>query len=446
MSKRFVTVYSIVAFLILIFSVVLFSFSIYSELQQGSGEADLSFSWITRSTSLSAVTDGFMSDSFVTNLTDTCQKSRSLVAFMITTPTGVTYAWPDRSSLLSYEPTGTAKLGGSSLFMRTFSAELDIPQLSGPTVVATAVMYILRPSAIFDASRMSFMITLALILITLIVIIAYTPEKHVEKFETFDNYEDSSLETDKPVYSIPSFEEPINTVDSSDDYGFPYNYEENYDSQTIDSDNEDLPYGGEFIDTSNNYETNDEIDEHVDLLDEDVTELIDEAVKPEGLYSPVTGLGWQQYLIERLDSELVRAASSEQDLSLMILRVSATKHTDLVSRKIAQELLEHIKFRDMAFEFGSDGFAGIFQNISLNQAMKIADDLYEGVDALLREAEIESQITIGITTRTARLLSADRMIEEAVIAAAKAVAEPDLPIVAFRANPDKYRDFVAGNL
>ena len=130
----------------------------------------------------------------------------------------------------------------------------------------------------------------------------------------------------------------------------------------------------------------------------------------------------------------------------MILRVSATKHTDLVSRKIAQELLEHIKFRDMAFEFGSDGFAGIFQNISLNQAMKIADDLYEGVDALLREAEIESQITIGITTRTARLLSADRMIEEAVIAAAKAVAEPDLPIVAFRANPDKYRDFVAGNL
>ena len=43
-------------------------------------------------------------------------------------------------------------------------------------------------------------------------------------------------------------------------------------------------------------------------------------------------------------------------------------------------------------------------------------------------------------------MSADRMLDEAVAAATKAVAEPDLPIVAFRANPDKYRDFVAGNL
>lgn len=232
MSKRFVTGYSIVAFLVLIFSVALFSFSIYSELQQGSGEADLSFSWITRSTSLSAVTDGFMSDDFISTLTGTCRKSRSLVAFMITTPTGVAYAWPDRSSLLSYEPTGTAKLTGSSLFMRTFSAELDIPELSGPSVVATAVMYILRPSAIFDASRLSFMITLALILVTLIVIIAYTPEKNSETLETFNEQKVDPWEPERPVYSIPSFEDP-SSVDSSDDYGFPY-------------EQEDLSYGEEF--------------------------------------------------------------------------------------------------------------------------------------------------------------------------------------------------------
>ena len=71
MSKRFVTGYSIFAFLVLLFSIALFSVTVYSELQKGAGEADLSFSWITRSTSLSAVTDGFMSDQFVGKLTDT---------------------------------------------------------------------------------------------------------------------------------------------------------------------------------------------------------------------------------------------------------------------------------------------------------------------------------------------------------------------------------------
>ena len=60
-----------------------------------------------------------------------------------------------------------------------------------------------------------------------------------------------------------------------------------------------------------------------------------EEIRPEGLYSPVTGIGWEQYLGERLDAELVRAASSEQDLALIIVRISGLLHTDLLARKVA---------------------------------------------------------------------------------------------------------------
>ncbi len=466
MNKRFVTGYSIFAFLVLIFSIAFFSVSVYSELQKGDGEADLSFSWITRSTALSAVTDGFMSDQFVTKLTDTCRKSRSLVAFMITTPSGVAYAWPDRSEQISYTANGEAVMTGSSLFMRTFSTELDIPDHSGPPVVATAVMYILHPSAIFNASRLSFLITLALILVTLIVILAWSPAKETRRSfagvkaeyeeEKMVQPEIGELDTDSMErVTVPPFEDTA----AAEDFGFPFdepdsgfaNYDDSdigeetyHDFETMEIPEAESASGDEFPadepdiewfgrDTSNEDEPEDEPENSNNQ-------------QPEGLFSPATGVGWEEYLKERLDAELVRAASSEQDLSLMVVRVSGTKHTDLVSRRIAQSFLDLIKFRDMVFEFGVDGFAGIFQNVTLDKAMKLADELYEQIDSLLMESGYDSQITIGITTRTARLISAERMLDEAVAAAAKAVAEPDLPIVAFRANPDKYRDFVAGNI
>lgn len=458
MSKRFVTGYSIFAFLVLLFSIALFSVTVYSELQKGAGEADLSFSWITRSTSLSAVTDGFMSDRFVGKLTDTCRKSRSLVAFMITTPSGVAYAWPDRSGQISYTANGEAVLTGSSLFMRTFSTELDIPGHSGPPVVATAVMYILHPSAIFTASRLSFLITLALILITLIVILAYSPGKNdstpvATSYEMPDTLPETARGPDADELArvtVPPFDDTA----ADDDFGFPFDepgsgYDEpdnGYNEPENGYDEPDTGYDDTDIHEHNGEAFQDIEPDHIpDSAPADISDTIDDQ-RPEGLYSPATGVGWEEYLKERLDAELVRAASSEQDLSLMVVRISGTKHTDLVSRKIAQAFLELIKFRDMVFEFGVDGFAGIFQNVTLDQAMKLADELYENIDALLMESEYESQITIGITTRTARLISADRMLDEAVAAATKAVAEPDLPIVAFRANPDKYRDFVAGNL
>lgn len=458
MSKRFVTGYSIFAFLVLLFSIALFSVTVYSELQKGAGEADLSFSWITRSTSLSAVTDGFMSDRFVGKLTDTCRKSRSLVAFMITTPSGVAYAWPDRSGKISYTANGEAVLTGSSLFMRTFSTELDIPGHSGPPVVATAVMYILHPSAIFTASRLSFLITLALILITLIVILAYSPGKNdstpvATSYEMPDTLPETARGPDADELArvtVPPFDDTA----ADDDFGFPFDepgsgYDEpdnGYNEPENGYDEPDTGYDDTDIHEHNGEAFQDIEPDHIpDSAPADISDTIDDQ-RPEGLYSPATGVGWEEYLKERLDAELVRAASSEQDLSLMVVRISGTKHTDLVSRKIAQAFLELIKFRDMVFEFGVDGFAGIFQNVTLDQAMKLADELYENIDTLLMESGYESQITIGITTRTARLISADRMLDEAVAAATKAVAEPDLPIVAFRANPDKYRDFVAGNL
>ncbi len=427
MKNTFVTVYGIVALLILALAVTWFAVSISGEMEKGAVEAERSFSWITRTMELSAVTDGFMSDSFVARVTNLCRQSRSLAALSVTTPSGIVFAWPDGSSLLYTGETDETRIADPSLFTRSFSSKLDVSDSAGSTVLVTAVLHVLHPSAIFAASRISFLVTLALVLITFIVIIAVTPAPgdvtherrggHASVPRARVRHEDDFSLLDDTAVAMPDYA-PVDgiTVPSGIDAG-------------------DAPDDGA-------------TGEGEPTVDDSATSPNDATgetgkAAPEGLFSPISGIGWEQYLPERLDAELVRAASSEQDLALVILRVSGLLHTDLLSRKIAQILLDTFKFRDMVFEFGTDGFAAIMQNVNLDQMMKTADCLYADVDALLMQLEYEGRITVGITTRTARLLPANRMIEEAVNAARKAEEEPSLPIVAFRANPDKYRNYIA---
>ena len=93
----------------------------------------------------------------------------------------------------------------------------------------------------------------------------------------------------------------------------------------------------------------------------------------------------------------------------------------------------------MIFEFGTSGFAAIVQGIDLDRAMAISQDLYTDISGLLINKQMKNKVGIGITTRSLRLITGNRLIEEASQALEKAAEEQGLPIVAFRVNPEKYR-------
>ncbi len=445
MKNKFINVYGTIALLVLAAALVWFALSITAETRKGVVEAERSFNWISRESSAAAVADGFMSNSFINKLTGMCNQSKLLAALVITTPSGTAFAWPNQSTTITYDINGNPSISNTSLFMKVYAEKMDIGDVQDGSVVMTAAVYVLHPDAIFAASRNSFLAILTILFATLIVIFAFSPVKAAGKAS-------KTVKSDRT--SLPKAKTSDETGDSissveyeSDDNFIPPDTTSMLDESFIDEateieeDDSLLPLDEPFplvIETGDETSGNQTAD--YDALQEKKT-----VTQPEGLFSPVTGIGWEQYLSERLDSELVRAASSEQDISLIIIRISGLLHTDLLSRKIAKVLLETFKFKDMVFEFGSNGFAGILQNINLDQAMKVADTLYAGIDSLLMEMSHEGQITVGITTRTARLLPASRMIEEALSAARKAEEEPSLPIVAFRANPEKYRDFVAEN-
>lgn len=423
MKNKFISIYSTFAILVIIASVILFSVSIFNENQTGKAEAEKSFSWISREIVETSLSSGFMTDSFISNLTDICRKSQLLRAVVINTPSGSLFSWPANNPAILYNADGTTRIVDSSLFVQIFSSRLDIGDGSSGSVVITASLDVLPHDAIFIAGRSSFLIILALLLTTIVLLLYYTPGKpavviNKKESATADHLSPESKTANVAGISLTSA--PANEI--IDETYFP-------DHDLTEEERPIEPVGERIIDEE-------------DFGEPEIETAKQTNGEPEGLFSPVTGMGWEQYLAERLDAELVRAASSEQDLTLVILRIAGLVHTDAVLKKIASSLLETFRFRDMVFEYGNNGFAGILQNVSLDEAMKTAENLYAGIDSILMDTSFEGQITIGITTRTARLLPASRMIEEASSAARKAEEEPSLPIVAFRANPEKYRDFI----
>ena len=163
---------------------------------------------------------------------------------------------------------------------------------------------------------------------------------------------------------------------------------------------------------------------------------------PQGLFSPASGLGWEEYLVDRLNSEISRAAQNEQDLALVIYRLKFLRRTDGLFRKIISKSIELFNYKDLIFEYGSDGIAIIVNNTTFDKIMQRCEELHKNIFDLFTENEYKNEVGIGISLRASRLISADRLITEAKNACEKAIMEKDLPIVAFRADPERYRNYL----
>ena len=165
--------------------------------------------------------------------------------------------------------------------------------------------------------------------------------------------------------------------------------------------------------------------------------------EPAGLFSPITGFGWEAYLEERLDSELIRSASFEEDIGLMIIRIQGLNKADERNKAIYDILMEFYKFRDLIFEYGTDGFSCIVHSINVDGALDMAEQVYVALTKALKELGMNNEIGIGISTRSFRLIPGKRIFEEAEQALIRAFNDPETAIVAFRVDPEKYRQYIS---
>jgi hypothetical protein len=170
----------------------------------------------------------------------------------------------------------------------------------------------------------------------------------------------------------------------------------------------------------------------------------DGASGPSGLYSPQSNVGWEAYTQERLASELHRCAASEQDLVIMLMECAASVNCEgKLYKKIADEAIDLFNLKDLTFEYGKRGFTVIIPNANLTEGINKAREFHDRIFKTCYDFfQKTNDFMIGLSSRSGRLVEADKLLHEAARALEKARTEPETPVIAFKSDPEKYRDYI----
>jgi hypothetical protein len=146
------------------------------------------------------------------------------------------------------------------------------------------------------------------------------------------------------------------------------------------------------------------------------------------------GLEPQDRFVERLHGELERAAAYHTDVSVVLgVLLAAEATTGDSSARMADLVHELALLPELAFGYGEAGFALILPETNLDAAMS-------QVEAWRRRAsDAGLSIAIGIGDRSGRHLDGERLLLEVEHALGRAMATGGQNLVAFRADPARYR-------
>ena len=132
-------------------------------------------------------------------------------------------------------------------------------------------------------------------------------------------------------------------------------------------------------------------------------------------------------MIERLDKELERAASFNQDLSLLLFNPGGASEN---------QIRDSFNFEDLVFVLDDGKIAVIEINKDLDTVLSFTEDLVRSLIENLKNRRTRA----GIASRNGRLISAERLFSEALGALNRTDGEKN--IVAFRSDPEKYREYL----
>jgi hypothetical protein len=166
---------------------------------------------------------------------------------------------------------------------------------------------------------------------------------------------------------------------------------------------------------------------------------------PKGLFSPRGNIGWEEYTNERLAAELHRCASFEQDLVFIVMEFrDLDRIDDRFYRQFAEDSVNFFTLRDLIFERGERGISIIYPNIDLETGFAKSEEFHNRILSKYSPVfKSKTDLCVGLSSRSGRLVDAERIAFEAAEALAKALEDPVSHIVAFKSDPEKYRDFIA---
>lgn len=319
------------------------------------------------------------------------------------------------------------------VFYKTIVLEEDTYELK-------IAFYILRPNVIYGAARNSFIIILAATLLTIAILIFISVktkkvadnEETEAKIDEQDFGEDFSIENadEIPAQELKEKDEENEETDFSAEADKKTENTEPFQEQIEIAEEETISETeNETPESQNNQESQAQTDE-TEISEEnpadayyDEYKVMQEAKTAETSFS----------LKERINFELTKAVADEQDFSLLLIEIkNSEKATD-----IEKFLIDNYGKRNI-FNFKDGTFALLKENTDIDKA----EDKAALIENNIRTVFEEPDLAIGISSRSIRTITADRLLAEAEEALNHAKTDPDSRIVGFHVDVEKYREFL----
>ena len=479
MKNKFIIFYTVFASAIFAFAIAFFGVNIYKEYSQGQARANQRYNTLITDIKAYNSIDKNISETSLSNIKSVLKDFNDFSFIQIKL---------NDSEILKYPKDVSAELTVSNL-TKTFSSNFNTQ--NGQFEILCN-LYLLRPSSIYYYAKISFIIILIVTLITIILIFYINSQEKQfsakvsseadaellnendfdSKLQLDENLSGSSSEVDSSFIQQNS----VNSIDldidlSSESEQNKNSFEEDseqisdleknteFDTEIQQTDSEDDALNPEDKKIEDSQTENEEKEIPASLPDYESPMIIESSdVKenndaenapdsdssesnPSGLFNPVTGLGWESYLDTRLENEINRAISSEIDISVFIINIPNLERESEESKKVSEYLSLQFQFKDLLFEYRNDCIVAIKISMNLDDALNFADKIHAEIMQIINQKECY----IGISTRSIRIVSSERLLNEAWAALEHAKQEEDSPIIAFRVDADKYRQFLEQN-
>ena len=176
-----------------------------------------------------------------------------------------------------------------------------------------------------------------------------------------------------------------------------------------------------------------------DFTEPAVTEPVSAEQKepePSSTLSPVTNIALQASLEPKLDEEI----KTNPQATVSLIKINGLDRGNAISEKIIAILKEKLN-SDLLFEYKADSYAVISKE-NLQAVVDNFEELYNKITDFLRDNNAANEVSVGISSASGRNVNAERILLEAGQALEYASQDTDSPIVAFRANPDKYKEYI----
>ena len=194
--------------------------------------------------------------------------------------------------------------------------------------------------------------------------------------------------------------------------------------------------------------------QEADSITEDADEKQDQAEQPEIkldnavqeqeeiTYSEINSPK-EKNAIHVLQDKLNFSSSNLEDISLVKICIRNLENYSMFEDQIEDLIFEVYKNRDLIFKTNTDEFSIIEPNTNIDSSIETANEIYLKLNDYIAEQQIDVQINIGITSRSERIISAEKFSKEAEQALLHSMQNKDSPIIAYRIDVQKYRNYLS---